>query len=544
MRLRLIMTAAAGAAIALLLLFAHASLPPTLGGETTYLRINGRSMLPDLVAGDLVGIRPAPPYVVGDVVAYRNPDLGIVVHRIVGWDGDLLVLRGDNNDSDDAYHAGVTDVLGTLHARLPGAARYIPNSPLVMPIALSALGVVAALVRTWFTRRRGNRTAATREAPSSEQPSRTVGRAVVAAVCGLSLIFVVLGAALQVVGRVIPATSVKQEPVPIRHATTLSYSRGTTVDPALAGFPVFRSDSVPVAIQLNYKVDGPRTITDPAGTIAVDAQVQLTNGWRKTIPVVETTPFTGTEASVAGVLQLQSVWSELDLLSTQTGIEWGVARVVFSPRIRLTGRVEDRPIDDSVGKSFTFVLDKRQMYMDEPWKADRLQAISMTRVSVPHEVTNTVPFLGWSPRRLVSFSNAILPPAALTLLFALLWDATQRRGAAKKTPVSSDPLDQALRHGILSTIGERRSVVNVESLDDLVATRGEEPVFLDESAGDPTYFVLRNDAAFLFRASDRTRSASGAPSSPADRPVYDGPADDVPYWLFPPSARRRHGLAA
>lgn len=546
MRRRIVVTTAGGAAIALLFLFARPSLPTAVGGQTTYLHITGRSMLPQLVTDDIVGVRPSSPYGVGDVVAYRNPDLGIVVHRIVAWDGDRLVLRGDNNSSEDAYRAEVSDVIGTRVVRLPGAARYVPASPFVVPVVLGSLTLLATvLLHIWRARRRG------KAATANNRPPAFVRTALLTS-CSLAVIFVILAIVLQVVGRTVPATAVEQDAMLLHHVGTLAYSGGPTVDLAQSGFPVFRSDGGAVAVRFDYQADAV-PITAAEGTIAIDAQIQLTNGWRKTIPIVAVTPFTGTEASVAGTLQLLPVWDELDRLAVRTGMEWGAARVVISPRVHLTGQVNSGLVSDTVDKPFTFVLDKRQMRLDEPWRADRLQFYATSRIPVTRTISRTLPVLGWPPARLVTLSNVILGPALLVLVFAMSWDSSQRR--YRRRAWEHARLGHSLRRGTLATIGESRTVVDLSSLHDLAVARGAEPVFLDESNGVPTYFVLRDDTAFLYRDTDLPHvntsgtldgsqelhpdhESQGTPhraiTSIERHPVGEVLTADVPLWLFPP----------
>src|SRR5438552_15737223 len=72
--------------------------PPGLGGSTSYAVVHGMSMEPRLHEGDLVLVRSASDYRVGDVVAYQNRDLGAtVLHRIVGIHDGRYVFEGDNN---------------------------------------------------------------------------------------------------------------------------------------------------------------------------------------------------------------------------------------------------------------------------------------------------------------------------------------------------------------------------------------------------------------------------------------------------------------
>ena len=61
-------------------------------------------MEPGYHTGDLVLVRKAQTYQVGDVVTYRDAEMGsYVIHRIIGIEQGLFVLKGDNNSWIDPF---------------------------------------------------------------------------------------------------------------------------------------------------------------------------------------------------------------------------------------------------------------------------------------------------------------------------------------------------------------------------------------------------------------------------------------------------------
>jgi signal peptidase I len=99
--------------------------PAELGGATRYAVVEGASMEPGLSRGDLVLVRAGTEPAVGDVVLYRDPTLGVrVLHRVIGVDGDRLVLKGDANDFVDDARPRTADVVGSYWFSVPlaGAA--------------------------------------------------------------------------------------------------------------------------------------------------------------------------------------------------------------------------------------------------------------------------------------------------------------------------------------------------------------------------------------------------------------------------------------
>lgn len=117
--------------IALFAVWFVAFRPVALGGSLTWVVIRGSSMLPTFDTGDVVVVRSAPDYQVGETVAYRVPEgeFGaghVVIHRLVG--GDPVVgfeAQGDNNDSIDPWTPRGSDIVGREWIIVPGLGRVI-----------------------------------------------------------------------------------------------------------------------------------------------------------------------------------------------------------------------------------------------------------------------------------------------------------------------------------------------------------------------------------------------------------------------------------
>ena len=98
--------------------------PPPLAGSTSVAIVDGSSMLPTLHRRDLVLIRPAAHYRVGDIVAYRSRLLDrVVLHRIVGIENGRYTLKGDNNGYVDPDQPHRDEIVGKRWLRVPAAGR-------------------------------------------------------------------------------------------------------------------------------------------------------------------------------------------------------------------------------------------------------------------------------------------------------------------------------------------------------------------------------------------------------------------------------------
>lgn len=65
-------------------------------GKTVTITVTGHSMAPLLQAGDCIDIRREEAYTVGDIVVFVYLDGELLVHRIVGMEGETLLCKGDN----------------------------------------------------------------------------------------------------------------------------------------------------------------------------------------------------------------------------------------------------------------------------------------------------------------------------------------------------------------------------------------------------------------------------------------------------------------
>jgi signal peptidase I len=103
-------------------------------------------MEPRLARGDLVVVRAGNPPEVGNVVLYRNAQLGVrVLHRVIGRDGARLVLKGDANDFVDDAHPLPRDVTGSLWFSIPraGSALLWLREPMHAALLAFLLALVA-----------------------------------------------------------------------------------------------------------------------------------------------------------------------------------------------------------------------------------------------------------------------------------------------------------------------------------------------------------------------------------------------------------------
>ena len=111
------------------------------------------SMEPALSTGDLVIVEEADSVEAGDVVVYQDGGM-LVVHRVVGLEGELLTTKGDANSvPDEPIHASAVKGRVIASVPLPGRVVSFLKSPFGMVLAIA--GAVALLeAPRWAERRR------------------------------------------------------------------------------------------------------------------------------------------------------------------------------------------------------------------------------------------------------------------------------------------------------------------------------------------------------------------------------------------------------
>jgi signal peptidase I len=118
--------------------------PTALGGRTTLVTVDGTSMLPTYRGSDIVVLRPASGYRIGEIVGYRSALLHrVVLHRIVGQRDGRYTLKGDNNTYTDPEQPTREQLIGRAVLRLPAAGKV--TNRLHRPWLLALLAAAAVV---------------------------------------------------------------------------------------------------------------------------------------------------------------------------------------------------------------------------------------------------------------------------------------------------------------------------------------------------------------------------------------------------------------
>ena len=107
--------------------------------------VESNSMVPSFARGDLlvVGALTDGDPTVGQVVVYQDPTIGLVVHRVVAVDGELVTTQGDaNNTADVPFDRSL--IVGRVLAVVPLVG--VAVGALKTPIGVIAVLIAALLV--------------------------------------------------------------------------------------------------------------------------------------------------------------------------------------------------------------------------------------------------------------------------------------------------------------------------------------------------------------------------------------------------------------
>ena len=336
--------------------------PVQLGGSTTYVVTHGTSMEPRFHTGDLAIVRSQSNYHVGEVVAYHNHQLHtIVLHRIVGREGDRYLFKGDNNNFVDPEHPVASQLIGALWIHIPGVGLRLQSirSPLVMGILLFVgmlLLTGGAFARTQGRgRRREARGRGRRDAPRPPRPA-TPTFAVLAIGALLAIPFLML--ALLAFTR--SPTKLHPYTVPYKQSGRLSYSAEAPSGPtypggqAVTGDPLFAHVLNAVDFSFAYRLHaaGRRSLS---GSASLEATVVSSDGWHTTLQLAPPTRFHGSRALVTGTLDLTSLLALMHSVETATKAN-GTYTLTLLPRVSASGRVDAVPVHTTFAPKIQFSL--------------------------------------------------------------------------------------------------------------------------------------------------------------------------------------------
>ncbi len=494
--------------------------PTQFGGQASYVIITGNSMEPLFYQGDLVILHRAAAYQVGDIVTYRHPEIGPVIHRIIAQESERYVFKGDHNTWNDAYQPTQVDFMGKFWLHLPSVGRLI--EPLHAPWAMALLAsgsVVIVLLSTTGHQTRPKARQHNRK-PTKEQPrpmsylhqSKTDLFFVLATLVLASLLLAFFAFTQPISQSVTDQISYEQ-------SGEFSYSAAAPpgiyeADKVQTGEPIFRQLITKVQVNFNYRFTTDRP-TELEGTYRVVARISHGNGWQWTIELQPTTAFSGNAFSTSNLLDLAQVQALIANVEQQTGLQRQQYTLDLVPEVTIKGQLAGQALYDQFAPGLTFQLDELQMRLAQEvspisGSPNPLKPVQTGLVSRTREMPNVLSLLSFQLRvslaRQLALGGLVLSLGGLLALGWSMLRATQGSEAAR-IHLKYGSLLVAICDPELE-MGQR--LIKVATIDDLarIAER-DGRMILHQTAG-PTdrYLVPDSTATYYYQPTEADNKTS------------------------------------
>lgn len=297
-----------------------------LTGTVRYMVTDGVSMTPLYHSGDLVVVRPAARYQVGQIVAYRSQLLhSTVLHRLVAVSGGQYTFKGDHNTWLDPEHPTSGQLVGR-------AWLHIPHGGVLLALHGAPLLVVAAIAFAALTLLKPQRPA------RRPRPGRDVHRRLT---FGLLAAEIGLGAGLAAALATAHTTTVTTLPA-VSEASAFSYSAQTKPGPVYpdgtlqTGDPIFVHVVPAVTVTYDYQASG-YLGSDIRGTTALSMALSSASGWHDEVALGPPTAVTAGHARVEAPIDLASLEATLAQVRSLTGVDTGMVALVIHAVTDVTG---------------------------------------------------------------------------------------------------------------------------------------------------------------------------------------------------------------
>jgi signal peptidase I len=525
-----------GAAALLVLFAAIWSLlaPIPFGGQAAYVIVSGQSMEPLFRRGDLVILRQSESYEVGDVVTYRHPSIGPIIHRIIGRADAGYVFQGDNNAWVDEYHPAQDELIGKLWLHVPRAGTLVERlrSPAGMAVLVAVMGGVvmssgAESVRRGAYQRRGRtlltvRFVVGRRAPERQERGRADrrraggGEDVLFAVAVLAL----AAGLLALVAFTRPAARSSSADIGYEQRAALSYTAAAPPGvydggAARSGDPVFLGLSDRLEVRLDYRLASEQP-SELRGAYRLDAEVADADGWRRTIELAAATPFAGGAFTASAALDLAQALALVEAFEEQTGRPRAQYTLSIVPRVTIEGTLAGQPLNDDFAPRLAFQFDKQELrVLKDPDGRDPFNPTKLGMLSRMSSVPNTLSIFGLKLDVLAA-RRAGLAGLALAVSAGLFfgWRAGRARGSEEVGRIQR-------RYGalLIELRGEAPEAagqtVEVARFDDLakIAERGGHMVLHQVAGGTHRYLVWDGSVAYRYSLIETRTNQPAVPRS-------------------------------
>ncbi|HEX7101396.1 MAG TPA: signal peptidase I [Nitrolancea sp.] len=501
--------------------------PMQFGGRTSYVVVNGISMEPKFHRGDLALVRKSNSYNVGDIVVYRHPTIGPVIHRIIGRDGDRYVFKGDNNDFVDPYEPTQAELIGKFWFHIPMVGQPFTklHNRLVVAGLVALSGLIVLLPFALGESKTGRRRKTKRSQDERREPAMNTqsenGQTLLTLLVAVALASLVLGglALSRPLDRTVTKTADYQQ------AGTFSYSAPAPsgvydANGVTTGDPIFTQITNNVDFRFAYELTSQQA-TDVSGTASMQAVVSDSSGWKRSLELLPPQAFTGTRFIAVGTLDLSQVRDVIKQFEQTTGITSHQYSVSIVPQAQLHGTIAGAKLETTYSPALKFTLDQDSMSLvDSSGSSDAgasspLKPSQSGQANYTAQATNVLSLLTFSlsvsTARITALSGLIIS------LFGLLWYSLLALHGSRADEASRIKS----RYGALlidvddANFENTSRVIDVVRFEDLLrlAEREERMIMHQFYGGIDRYYVQDESITYRYRVAPRSEPKPDGRSS-------------------------------
>jgi len=381
--------------LALVVIIWVAFAPTQLGGQVSYVIVDGNSMETGFHLGDLVVVRRALTYQVGDAVTYQNAELGrYVFHRIVSVNADHFVIKGDHNSWFDSYQPTQAEIVGKLWVHIPKLGKAIEWLRLPINLAIAVILIGGSLMSNMLIQSSQHKKPETRSLPK-------FGGVLELALYPLGfLVLIFLGLGIFAFTR--PLTRAADNILYQQDGNFFYSATGTPqiydTDTVRSGEPVFPKLTCFLNVGFAYNLIGAQ-LQQVSGQQQLSALVMdEQSGWQRTIPMVSATLFTGNSYMTMATLDLCQVEALVALVEKETGLHQNVYTLKIVPHVDVMAKIAGNDVQDSFEPSLSFKFDEVHFYLATVNAQENpLHSIKQGSSSSSNTQANILPLLGLKP---------------------------------------------------------------------------------------------------------------------------------------------------
>ena len=479
--------------------------PLKIGGDASYVMINGNSMEPGFHKGDLAIVKTASSYEVGDIVTYHDAQLGaFVIHRIIGTQQDHYILKGDHNSWVDVYHPTLKEIVGKLWIHLPqfGGTLLWLRLPANMALIAAVLGGILMTNMKVQSKTTGK---------NKKKPVANSGGWLEMALYALGFI-ALLFLGLSILAFIRPVTRLADS-IKYKQTGVFFYSAAGTpgvydTDTLRSGEPIFPKLTCSVNVGFVYNLASAQ-LQDVSGSQQLNAYVtDEQSGWQRTIPLNPETTFSGNSYSTMATINLCQVQDLVAAVEQQTGFRPGTYTLTISPHVAITANAAGQTVSDTFESKLIFNFDKVHFYLSANKDTDPLRLSVDGLVASTATQANTISALGFEfmvlDLRILGLAGLALAFSGLLILGWYYLDVSRR---------SQDALIHIKYGALLVEVFDRgfetiSSVIDVTSIEDLAKLAERQNAMILHMTRDfaQYYLVQSEGATYRYVISDGHKS--------------------------------------